>query len=258
METWRVLTLASAVFAVMFGTCATVRAQTAAPTPAPAPTNPNWCPGVPESPPPPGWSASDWAGFYKSCSSTGLPRSALIGCSHVCNGARAAWATSHNAPPANRYLSTSRPQGPIPLPGGGEGYILPLLPPPGPPGASPMPSAPQGSSDPPGLVPGAFAGADLNALNDGQPPDVAADVSPTQNVEFVNFLGLYIWAKPALPILSPAPTPEATVSINGLWCTGNGANGSPLSGCSSNGDGTLASGYNLADPQVGYDISLGR
>ncbi len=74
----------------------------------------------------------------------------------------------------------------------------------------------------------------------------------------MNNFGLYIWAKPTLPIASPAPTPEATVSINNLWCTGNGANGSPLSGCSSNGDGALASGYNLTDTEVGYDASLGR
>ena len=155
-------------------------AQTATPTPAPAPTNPNWCPGVPESPPPPNFEVvrGQWAAIYKECSSLGLPRSRWIGCLHMCGFARGKWATLHNPPPESPFpQSTNVPQGPIRVPGG-EVYILPLLPPPATPGASPTPSAPQGSSDPPGLVPGggAFAGADLNALNDGQPPDVAADV----------------------------------------------------------------------------------
>ena len=155
METRRALTLAVAVLAATLGLCATAGAQTAAPTPAPAPTNANWCPGVPESPPPPRWLAGEWSGVYKGCSRLGLSHSEWVGCRHGCMGAQAAWATLHNPPPESPFpLSTNVPQGPIPLPGGGEGYILPLLPPPGTPGASPTRSAPQGSSDPPGLVPG--------------------------------------------------------------------------------------------------------
>ena len=157
METRRVLTLASAVFAVMFGICATVRAQTAAPTPAPAPTNPNWCPGVPESPSPPGYESvpGEWSYTWASCSSQGLARSDWIMCRRSCLLARELWAISHNPPSESPFPpSTNVPQGPIPLPGGGEGYILPLLPPRATPGAPPTPSAPKGSSDPPGLVPG--------------------------------------------------------------------------------------------------------
>ncbi len=81
-------------------------------------------------------------------------------------------------------------------------------------------------------------------------PDVAADVSPTQNVEFINYLGLYVWAKPALPVASPAPTPQAITSLASFWCIGNGANNQPLPGC---GNGIPLPGYNLGDTQVGYD-----
>jgi hypothetical protein len=155
MEIRRALTPAIAALALTLGLWATGYAQTAAPTPAPMPTNPNWCPGVPESPAPPRYPPSDWAALYKGCSSLSLPRHSWIACRRVCMGARADWATSHNPPAASPFpLSTNVPQGPIPLPGGGEGYVLPLLPPPGTPGAAPTPSAPQGSSDPPGLVPG--------------------------------------------------------------------------------------------------------
>ncbi|MGH7932240.1 MAG: hypothetical protein ACREQN_03625, partial [Candidatus Binataceae bacterium] len=95
----------------------------------------------------------------------------------------------------------------------------------------------------------------MSATTNGQPPDVAADVSPTQNVEFVNDLGMYVWAKPTLPVGSPAPTPEASpVPLNTFWCSGTGANGLPLSGCL---NGAPISGYDLTDTQVGYDKSLG-
>ena len=157
MEIRRALTPAIAALALTLGLWATGYAQTAAPTPAPMPTNPNWCPGVPESPPPPHFEnfAGQWAAIYKDCSRLGLPHSHWIGCLHMCGAARGSWATSHNPPPESPFpQSTSVPQGPIPLPGGGEGYVLPLLPPPGKPGATATPSAPQGSSDPPGLVPG--------------------------------------------------------------------------------------------------------
>ena len=109
-----------------------VRAQAPAASPTAAPTNANWCPGVPESPPPPRWPAGEWSGIYKWCSRLGLSHSQWVGCRRACGGARGAWTTSKNPPPKQKYLSTNRPQGPIPLPGGGEGYILPLPPTPPP------------------------------------------------------------------------------------------------------------------------------
>lgn len=104
-----------------------------------------------------------------------------------------------------------------------------------------------------------YPGQDLNALtvlngvNEGQPPDVAPDVSPSQNVEFVNALGMYVWAKPALPVPSPAPTPIAKFDEVSFWCGSPGVNNQSLLGCS-NGQETLT----LTDTQTGYDASLGR
>jgi hypothetical protein len=131
MGTRRVLTVVIGALALTFGISATVGAQTAAPTPAPAPTNPHWCPGVPESPPPPHFEVhpGDWAYTWKVCSSSGLSRSDQYVCGGACMYAKERWAASHNPPPESPFpQSTNVPQGPIPLPGGGEGYILPLLP----------------------------------------------------------------------------------------------------------------------------------
>lgn len=79
------------------------------------------------------------------------------------------------------------------LPGGGWGAVGHI---PHPPTATPTRGSPQGANDPSGTQvsgdpPGqlstlSFAGADTNATHDGQPPDVAADVSSEQEVEFVN------------------------------------------------------------------------
>ncbi len=50
-----------------------------------------------------------------------------VECRHACMGARGSWGTSKNPPTKNPYpLSTDKPQGPIALPGGGTGYIVPL------------------------------------------------------------------------------------------------------------------------------------
>ena len=109
--------------------------------------------------------------------------------------------------------STDKPQGPFPLSGGGSGFILPLPPTPAAvttPAAAP--GGPQSSLDPPSYAPGRFSSfpaQDLNALSYGEPPDIAADLSPTQNVEFVNYLGMYVYNKPTLPIASPAPASDS-------------------------------------------------
>ena len=225
---------------------------------------PNWCRNVPETPAPPKWKPEDWANTFKYCSSLNPANFAsgevyhdeFVGCRHACEGAQDAWATYKNPPHQNLYQSTTEPQGPMQLPGGTTGYILPLLPIPSP-SASPAAGAPQGSADPGGSFAGGyFPGADLNAINTPpQPPDVAADVSPTQNVEFVKNLGLYIWNKPTLPIASPAPTPAQTLSMANFWCNSFGIRGQQQSQCT---NGIPHAGYALTDPQIGYDASLGR
>jgi hypothetical protein len=143
---------------VALGLPSAVRAQTPAPSATPVPANPNWCPGVPESPPPPGYTSREWAGVSAWCSADrsalSLPqwRNRMIMCGRLCGGARGAWGSLKNPPPKQKYLSTNKPQGPIPLPGSGEGYILPLAPTPATPGATSTPGAPQGSADPPGPI----------------------------------------------------------------------------------------------------------
>jgi hypothetical protein len=253
---------AAIVLAVAF-TSALAQTPGAGATPAA-----RWCPEVPQTPPPPHFELhpGDWANIHKYCSSLSRANfpsdfayySAWRECANQCALAIDRWGESKNPPPKPKtvYQSTAKPQGPFQLPGGTTGYILPVPTSTATPDPSSAPESIQGSSDPGGpFAGGYFAGADLNALSDGQPPDVAADVSPTQNVEFVNTLGMYVSAKPALPIASPAPTPEATPSMNSFWCTGGSINGQTQSQCV---NGALPSGYVLTDPQIGYDASLGR
>src|ERR1700691_5073738 len=191
------------VVATLVGANASAQQPTAAP--APAPSTSNWCPGVPESPPPPHWEniPGGWAQTYKACSadrsmfSPGQRHNMDVECRHACMGAKGSWGTSKNPPSTDTLpLSTGKPQGPFPLPGGGSGYVLPLPSSPPIPTTSEAPSASQDSADPPGPF-SSYPGADLNVsgcnAGDCQPPDVAADVSPTQNVEFVNNLGLTAW-----------------------------------------------------------------
>jgi hypothetical protein len=161
-------------------------------TTPPQPPLPKWCSPVPESPPPPRWNAKVWAGEYEFCSSL-IPwadRSKWEGCMHACDAAAGDWGTSNNPPPKKIYQSTNKQQGPFHLPGGTTGYILPL------PGSTAAPAAtpagPQGRSDPGGPIPGIFfEGPYFNETANGQPPDVAADVSPAENAEFLNE-GLYV------------------------------------------------------------------
>jgi hypothetical protein len=128
-----------AIFAVLMA--ADSRAQQPTAAPAPAPRNPNWCPGVPESPPPPNWEnvPGGWAQAYKACSadrsmfSPGQRHNMDVECRHACMGAKGSWGTSKNPPSTDTLpLSTGKPQGPFPLPGGGNGYILPAQPAPTP------------------------------------------------------------------------------------------------------------------------------
>jgi hypothetical protein len=166
-------------------------------------------------------------------------------------GAKAATPNATGTPNVTRPPkdSTAAPREPFPLQSGGSGFIAPLP-------ASSEDAAPEELSSVLFAGPfSSFLGEDLNANTPGQgePPDVSADVSSSQNVEFINNIGLAVWNKPALPVPSPAPTPAITDPVT-FWCGSNGVNGQPLLGCSSG----IETAGNLTDTQVGYDASLGR
>jgi hypothetical protein len=237
-------------------TAARTLAQQPVATPTPAPRNPNWCADVPASPPPPNFEHSPgaWAATRTMCMNA---KGGEMGCGYICGNARERWhlwklQRSGQLKPNALPSPTDKPQGPFPVPGGGSGFILPAQPVPS--VATPNAAGPQSSVLPPGPF-SSFPGQDLNATasGQGQPPNVSADVSPTQNAEFINFLGLWVWNKPTLPIVSP-PTPIQQISLNDFWCGTFGVNGQPLNGCV-NGQETFGT---FGDTQIGYDATLGR
>jgi hypothetical protein len=223
------------------------------PTPA-APLNPNWCSDVPASPPPPYFEHSPgaWAAARKMCMNV---EKNDMGCIYICGNAEDRWRLQKSGrldQPNTFPTPTDELQGPFPLPGGASGYIQPLQPAPS--VQTPDVFGPQSSVLSPGPISsGSFPGQELNAVI-SQPPDVSADVSPTQNAEFVNKLGLYVWNKPPLPVPSPAPSPTKVTNNVVFWCGSNGVNGQPLQGCV-NGVETLG---HFGDTQIGYDATLGR
>jgi hypothetical protein len=99
-----------------------------------------------------------------------------------------------------------------------------------------------------------FAGADQQActLGDGQPPDEAADVSPTQNVQFTNNVGLYVYNKGG-NLIAPGSGWSNPETVFTFWCGQNGASGQPLPGCS-----TYPTPTNFTDTQVAYDPAAHR
>ncbi len=99
-----------------------------------------------------------------------------------------------------------------------------------------------------------FPGADIDALSDSEPPDVTADVSSIQNVQFVNdnsgrstLGGLFVYDKTGVV--------QSSTSAVQFWCGSPGVNGSLLQGCVNNivPSDTLQ----ITDPQVGFDSALG-
>jgi hypothetical protein len=105
---------------------------------------------------------------------------------------------------------------------------------------TPLPEvAPESSADPPaGPFGTPFAGGGGDACSGTppvQPPDVAADVSPAENAEFLNE-GLYVYDKQGG--LEVQPT-----SLSDFWCPSGSSN--PLPGC-----GTTNS---LTDTQIAFD-----
>jgi hypothetical protein len=169
-------------------------AQQTAATPTPAPRNPNWCSDVPASPAPPHFenAPGEWTAVRNMCMNAVGVTSATSTCMYACRAAREMWQRAKTGglnQPLTFPPSTDKPQGPFLEPDGGKIYVLPLPPTPA---ASTTPADPESFAVPaastsPGPAPtGSFSGADTSATSDGEPPDVAADVSATQNVEFVN------------------------------------------------------------------------
>jgi len=169
--------------------------------------------------PPAGWTAQRWADFRQQCQEV-----ANKSASHI---------------PLTRdefeMGDTCHAYGP-PAPGVTEAPPLPQrsfhnspMPTPAP---TPQPhSANNAGADPPaGPFGTPITGAGLDACNDGQPPDVAADVSPTQVVELTNAAG--IWVSDKQGDVAPGyPIPLAT-----FWA--------PES---------IPNGNDLTDTQIAYD-----
>ncbi len=117
--------------------CRTASAQQ---PPTTVPANPNWCSDVPASPPPPRFTAAEWASLRQRCTNSTTRDDT---CGDMCEGARELWRRA-KAGQLNQPLILPSPtnelQGPFPLEGGAKGYILPLPPTPA---AEQTPGGPQ-------------------------------------------------------------------------------------------------------------------
>ena len=118
-----------AIVAVLMEANAGAQQPTAAPTLAPR--NPNWCPDVPASPPPPHYQAENrpnaWADTRKRCINEA--NEADVVCFEECEGARELWQRAKAGTlnqPLTYPLSTDKLQGPFPLQGGANGWVLPV------------------------------------------------------------------------------------------------------------------------------------
>jgi len=162
----------------------------------------------------PGWDQTSWDNHRQECAAVGAKFAAYVQmtpaeqeaypwtpedrslneeCMHEVGAASAQeWSNLHAAPPA---------PGSVPL------LKLPLPAVPAQPTPSAGSAAPSGSSasGPPYGVFSSFPGGGGSACaTTSQPPDVAADVSPTQNVEFIN-QGLWVFNKDGSAASSRSP-----------------------------------------------------
>ena len=181
-------------------------------------------------------------------------------CRRDCRGAVEMWSRSrqpgYGQNQSPQYPApTDKQQGPFRLKGGGWKFIAPLASP----LPTPAPTSPQGLTDPPGPF-SLFAGAGISATTaSNQPPDVAADVSSTQNVEFINGFspnamgltnttgGLYVYNKTGVQ-------KKFTETVS-FWCGSNGVNNRPLTGCVTGPPPSET--LQLVDTQVAFDPALG-
>ena len=157
--------------AALMGASASAQ-QPASATPQPTPAalrNPNWCSQVPASPPPPYFEhhPGAWAAERQMCMNLDKNDRA---CASICINAIDRWnlqkAGRFNQPDTFPSL-TDQPQGPFPLPGGANGYILPVQP-------APAPSDP--TSDAADAVSAALMGASASAQSPSAAPTTNAPV----------------------------------------------------------------------------------
>ncbi len=166
-------------------------AQQPVATPTPAPRNPDWCSDVPASPAPPHFEnvPGEWAAERKMCmNAVGFDST----CMYACQAARELWqrAKTGGAQWAAYFPAFDR-QAPDPslCREAPRGIYCPYRRHRRLPRRQPAPKVPQSPQhrihlgSPPT---GSFSGADLSATADAEPPDVAADTSAVQTVEFVN------------------------------------------------------------------------
>ncbi len=137
--------------------------------------------------PPPGWVPKQWADLRTRCQEIADKAAAHQSFS------RNDWTTA----PICSSLATQPPPPPNGYPPNGypSGAGAPMITPEATP--SPAASDPQSALDPPVIGPFGtpFSGGSIDACTQGQPPDVAADVSPTQIVQLLNDAGLLVFNK---------------------------------------------------------------
>ncbi len=95
----------------------------------------------------------------------------------------------------------------------------------------PPPPSPSSSGDPPFGPFNPYPGADAAACSEGQPPNVSADVSSTQNVEFLN-QGIWIFNKSGGAVISGSgqTTTIPYETQNTFWCPQGASQPLPLCG----------------------------
>ena len=132
MNVVKAIVIVVTLVAALMGASASAQ-QPASATPQPTPAalrNPNWCSQVPASPPPPYFEhhPGAWAAERQMCMNLDKNDRA---CASICINAIDRW----NLQKAGRFNQpdtfpspTDQPQGPFPLPGGANGYILPVQP----------------------------------------------------------------------------------------------------------------------------------
>jgi hypothetical protein len=123
-----------AIVLVVAGAGMLIAASTFAQQPSPAARRAIvWCPDVPASPAPPDFEREygNWAAVRKRCSRADRN---VRDCAYSCMAAKDLWNMKNSGlldKPDTFPSSTDKLQGPFPLPGGANGYILPAPPAPG-------------------------------------------------------------------------------------------------------------------------------
>jgi hypothetical protein len=232
------------------------QAQQATRTPAPTPSS-----GLPEKALP-GWDQSLWTSIRNQCAQFGAEMEARrkmtpeqrrslpaltaqqMSLSEMCMSLSLG---THARPytPGSPLATPELPPQPPATPFATPTPQPPLPPPPPPPDSSSL-------QDPiPGVIFQAPGASGLSACSPlpagGQPPDVAADISPGsygENAQLLNSLGLYVYNK--------SGNLQFNESLESFWCGTPDINGQYLPGCNTTPPAILT------DPQIAFDGVNGR